>query len=76
MLSEGCAVAQAAGLPAAVQARIRLHRTEIRFLEGGGSPSLTETLAECQAALATLQSEGDLEGMAEAWLTIGNCAST
>ena len=71
VLSEGCAVAQAAELPAAVQARIRLNLTEIRFLEGGGSPSLIQSLTECQAALATLESEGDLEGMAEAWLTIG-----
>ena len=71
VLSEGCAVAQAAGLSAAVQARIRLNLTEIRIPEGGGSPSPTETLAECQTALATLQSQGDLEGMAEAWLTIG-----
>ena len=75
VLSEGCAVAQAAGLPAAVQARIRLNLTEIRFLEGGGSPSLTETLTECQAALATLEIDGDLEGMAEAWLTIGQLHS-
>ena len=68
-LCESSAVAQAAGLPAAVRARIRLKLTEMSSLEGGGS--LTETLTECQAALATLESEGDLEGMAEAWLTIG-----
>ena len=39
------------------------------LLEGGGS--LAQSLAECKAALATLETEGDLEGMAEAWLTIG-----
>ncbi len=69
VLSEGCAVAQAAGLPAAVQARIRLNLAEIRSLEGGGS--LAQSLAEAKAALATLETDGDLEGMAEAWLTIG-----
>ena len=71
VLSEGCDVAQAADLPAAVQARIRLNLAEIRFMEGGGSPSFIQPLTECQAILATLESEGDLEGMAEAWLTIG-----
>ena len=73
VLSEGCAVAQAAGLPTAVQARIRLKLTEISFLEGGGS--LIQSLTECQAALATLESEGDVEGIAEAWLTIGQLHS-
>ena len=70
VLSEGSAVADAAGLPAAAQARIRLKLTEIRFLEEG-SGGLIRYLAECQAALATLESDGDVEAMAEAWLTIG-----
>ena len=73
VLSEAYAVAQATGLPASVQARIRLNLTEIHFLEDSGS--LIGYLAECETALATLESEGDLEGMAEAWLAIGQLHS-
>ena len=43
----------------------------------GGNPSPSrrldaEALTECEAAAATLESEGDVEGLAEAWLAIGS----
>ena len=66
-LSEGCQIAAAAGLHA-VQARIRVLLSEIRAMLGGTGP---EALRECEAAAAVLESEGDLEGLAEAWAVIG-----
>ena len=67
VLSEGSQVAAAAGLQA-VQARIRvlLHLVQSQL----GQPD-AEALTDCQAAAATLESEGDLAGLAEALVTIG-----
>jgi predicted ATPase/class 3 adenylate cyclase len=65
--SEGAEVAATAGLPA-LQAQIRIMLTEIRTLQGGPS---TAALAECEAAIAVLDSESDLEGLAEAWILAG-----
>jgi non-specific serine/threonine protein kinase len=62
VLSEGSEVAAAAGAPA-VQARIRVLRADVRNLRGLGN---AEALAECEAAAAVLESEGDLDGLAEA----------
>ncbi len=69
VLSEGLRVAEAAGLPAA-QARIRLTLTEIELVQGPGD-SYTQRMARCEAARATLAAHGDLNGLAQAWLTIG-----
>jgi predicted ATPase/class 3 adenylate cyclase len=67
VLAEGAEVATAAGVPVA-HARIRILRAEIRIRQGG---SPREALAECEAAAVVLESEGDLDGLAEAWLSIG-----
>ena len=60
VLSDGIQVA--AGVPA-VQARIRVLLADVRNLQGAG---IAETLAECEAAAAVLEAEGDLAGLAEA----------
>ena len=52
----------AAGAPA-VQARIRALLADVRFRQGAG---IAEMLAECEAAAAVLEAEGDLYGLAEA----------
>jgi predicted ATPase/DNA-binding SARP family transcriptional activator len=67
VLSEGSQVAAAAGLGTA-QARIRvlLHR-----VQGQLGQSDAEALADCEVAAATLESGGDLAGLAEALVTIG-----
>jgi class 3 adenylate cyclase/tetratricopeptide (TPR) repeat protein len=67
VLAEGAEVAAAARLPA-VQARMRILLAEIHALQG--SPG-EQTLAECEAAIAILYAEGDLEGLAEAWQLAG-----
>jgi tetratricopeptide (TPR) repeat protein len=60
VLSEGIQVA--AGAPA-VQARIRALLAWVQFRLGA---RLAEMLAECEAAAAVLEAEGDLYGLAEA----------
>ena len=67
VLSEGSQVAAAAGL-LRVQARIRVLLADIHMSRGGLS---SEALEECETAAALLESEGDAEGLAEAWLEIG-----
>jgi tetratricopeptide (TPR) repeat protein len=71
VLSEGSRIAAAVG-PPALHAQIRALlaeiRPEIQDLPGG---SIHEALAECEAAAATLEADGDLEDAAEAWLSIG-----
>jgi tetratricopeptide (TPR) repeat protein len=67
LLAEGAEVAAAAGLPA-VGARIRVLLAEINIYQGR---SHAETLVECEAATADLETEGDREGLAEAWLLAG-----
>ena len=67
VLSEGSEVAAAAGAPA-VQARIAVLRADIGNLQGLGH---AEALAECEAAAAVLESEGDLDGLAEALTAAG-----
>ena len=59
-LSEGFQIA--AGAPA-MQARIRVLLADVRFRQGAG---IAEMLAECEAAAAVLEAEGDLDGLAEA----------
>jgi predicted ATPase/class 3 adenylate cyclase len=64
VLSEGIQVA--AGAPAA-QARIRVLLAEVRRQQGAGN---AELLAECEAAAAVLEAEGDLGGLAEALTSV------
>jgi class 3 adenylate cyclase/tetratricopeptide (TPR) repeat protein len=66
-LTEGAKAAAAAG-QLAVRARIRILLTEIHTLQGGSD---AEARDECEAAIAVLDSEGDLEGLAEAWIFTG-----
>lgn len=66
-LAEGSAVATEAGLPE-VRARIRLLLAEVHALQGRG---FAEALAECATATAVLDADGDLEGLAEAWVLTG-----
>ncbi len=67
VLSEGSQVAVAAGAPA-IAARIRVLRADIRNYQGTGH---VEALAECEAAAVVLESEGDLDGLAEALTVAG-----
>jgi tetratricopeptide (TPR) repeat protein len=66
-LSEGCHVATTVGLYA-IQARIRVQLAEIHSALGKTDH---EALKECEAAAAMLDAEGDLAGLAEAWVGIG-----
>jgi hypothetical protein len=66
-LTEGAKAAAAAG-QLTVRARIRILLTEIHTLQGGSD---AEARTECEAAIAVLDSEGDLEGLAEAWIFTG-----
>jgi hypothetical protein len=65
-LAEGTEAAASAGL-AAMEARIRILLAEIRNQRGG---PMAAALTECETAIAVLDSEGDLEGLAEAWLLV------
>jgi predicted ATPase len=67
VLVQGAEAAAAAGLPA-LQARIRILRADIQAEQSG---IYADALDVCAAAALLLESEGDLEGMAEAWLTAG-----
>jgi len=67
VLAEGSAVAAAAGA-AAVRARIGVVQAEIHNMRG---ESNAEALAECEMAAAVLDSAGDLDGLAEAWMLVG-----
>ena len=67
VLSEGSQVAAQAGATA-IQARIRVLLAEVRSLLSGG---FTEALAECEQAAEVLESDGDLEGLAEALTVAG-----
>ena len=70
VLSEGLEVAAAAGVPAE-HARIRVALAEIHKVRNLSIEESIGTLEECQAAIAVLDAEGDLDGLAEAWLVIG-----
>jgi predicted ATPase len=65
VLSEASQIAARAP---AVQARIRVLLADIRNLQG---LEIAEALAECEAAAAVLQAEGDLDGLAEALTVAG-----
>ena len=67
VLAQASQAAEAARL-SVLQARIRVLLAEIRALQGGPGE---EALAECEAATAILEAEGDLEGLAEAWQLTG-----
>jgi MalT-like TPR region len=66
-LTEGAEDATAAGLPA-VRARISVQLADIHSTQGG---SAADALAECAAAIAVLDAEADLGGLAEAWTLTG-----
>ena len=70
VLSEGLEAAAAAGVPAE-QARIHVVLAEIYQFHALSGESSAGALEECQAAIAVLDAEGDLDGLAEAWLAIG-----
>jgi hypothetical protein len=67
VLAEASAVAAAACAPA-LQARIGVLLADLHNMQGRSN---AQTLAECQAATATLQAEGDVEGLAESWMLTG-----
>ena len=67
VLSEGAQVAAAAGAPV-IAARIRVLRADVRNYQGTGH---ADALAECQAAAVVLESEDDLDGLAEALTVAG-----
>jgi predicted ATPase/DNA-binding SARP family transcriptional activator len=67
-LSEGYEAAAAAG-SGTVQARIRVLLSQFHFQRG--RYSLEEAVEGCEAAVTMLESDGDPQGLAEAWLTIG-----
>ena len=66
-LAQGAQVAAAACLPAA-QARIRVLLAEIHAAQSG---AYAEAIEACRESAAVLESEGDLESAAEAWLSAG-----
>ena len=66
-LAQGSQIAAAAGLPS-VQARIRVLRAEIQAVQSG---IYAEARQACEEAAALLESEDDLDGAAEAWLSAG-----
>ena len=66
-MSQGSQIATAPGLHA-LQARIQALQSDIHGMLGGSG---LEALGECKAAAAVLDAEGDLEGLAEAWVVIG-----
>jgi tetratricopeptide (TPR) repeat protein len=67
ILAQGSQVAEAAGLSPA-QARIRVLRAEIQATQDG---NLARAIETCEQSAAVLESAGDLEGLAEAWLSAG-----
>ena len=67
-LSEGSRAAAAAGAWT-VQARIRVMLADIHAQLGRSG--IAEAARESEAAAAVLETDGDLEGLAEAWLSIG-----
>src|SRR5215831_11299180 len=67
VLAEGSAAAATAGA-SALQARIGVLLADIRNMQGRSN---AETLADCKTATATLLAEGDVIGLAEAWMLTG-----
>jgi tetratricopeptide (TPR) repeat protein len=67
VLAEGSAAAATASA-SALQARIGVLLADIRNMQGRSN---AETLADCKAATAILQAEGDVIGLAEAWMLTG-----
>jgi tetratricopeptide (TPR) repeat protein len=67
VLAKGSAATAAARAPA-LQARIGVLLADLHNMQGRSN---AETLADCEAATAILEAEGDLEGLAEAWMLAG-----
>ena len=70
-LAQGLQVAAADPGLSSVQARIRVLLAEIQVLQDAG---IAEALEACDAAAALLESDDDLEGLAEVWLSAGKAA--
>jgi hypothetical protein len=68
MLADGLRIAVAAGDPI-VAARLRVRRTDVRLALGAVGES--DALAECEAAVATLEAAHDLFGLADALGVLG-----
>ena len=66
-LGQGAHIAAAAGDPA-VRARIRALQADIQAQQDG---NFAEAIEACEEAAALLESEGDLEGLAEALMSAG-----
>src|SRR5262245_56318046 len=66
-LTEAAEIAAAAGL-LAMRARISVQLADIHIMQGRSD---AEALAECEAATAVIDAEGDLDGLAEAWTMTG-----
>jgi predicted ATPase/DNA-binding XRE family transcriptional regulator len=66
-LREGSHIAAAAGL-GALQARIQVLLAYVHLLQTGEHRA---ALAPCQAAIQVLETDNDAEGLAEAWLLLG-----
>ena len=67
VLAEGVRAAEAAGLPATA-ARISVPLLDMGTLVTGFTP---DTFTDCEAAVAALEAEDDLAGLADAWTLIG-----
>jgi predicted ATPase/DNA-binding SARP family transcriptional activator len=67
-LAQGLAIAAADPGLSSVQARIRVMRADIQARQDG---NFGRAIEACEEAAALLESEGDLEGLAEAWLSAG-----
>ena len=67
-LAQGLQVAAADPGLSSVQARMQVLRAEIRANESG---LFAEAMEVCEAAAAVLESDGDLEGLAEALVSVG-----
>jgi tetratricopeptide (TPR) repeat protein len=67
-LTQGLQIAAADPRLSSVQARIRVMRADIQVTQDG---NFVRAMEVCEAAAAVLESEGDLEGLAEALVSVG-----
>ena len=71
-LARGLQIAAADPGLSSVQARIRVLRADIQAMQDG---NFARAIEVCEGAAALLESEGDLEGVAEVWLSAGRLRS-
>jgi predicted ATPase/DNA-binding SARP family transcriptional activator/tetratricopeptide (TPR) repeat protein len=72
LLSEGLTLARAES-NRALKARLRVRHADVRLLRG--DVGWDEVLRECEQAAVVLESDGDLSGLADAWVAIGKARS-